>query len=308
MKGKTVMAAFTVASTGLPEVALSSSLSGHLEEVERLQKTLIVRRAEMQNKEISRREAIAAIGAAGAALAFGCSDSPTTPTATASGTTTVESNLACAVTPNETAGPFPSLVDLVRSDIREGRGGTTLTLTVKVVNVNSACAPVANANVEIWQCDAAGNYSQYGSQTGQTYLRGIQATDANGEVRFTTIYPGWYQGRATHIHAEVTVNGASVKVTQMAFAEAVNRAVYASGVYSSRGTNPTSNTSDGIFADSLSSELLTPVGDPANGYAATFQIGVAIRPAPYHRTDDLRGVRVFLRRNICDRSLATSDT
>ena len=230
----------------------------------------------MQNKEISRREAIAAIGAAGAALAFGCSDSPTTPTATASGTTTAESNLACAVTPTETAGPFPSLVDSFRSDIGEGRSGTTLTLTVKVVNVNSGCAPLANANVEIWQCDAAGNYSQYGSQTGQTYLRGIQATDANGEARFTTIYPGWYQGRATHIHAEVTINGASVKVTQMAFAEAVNRTVYASGVYASRGTNPTANASDGIFADSLSSELVTPVGDPANGYAATFQIGVAI--------------------------------
>ena len=83
------------------------------------------------------------------------------------------------------------------------------------------------ANVEIWQCDAAGNYSQYGSQTAQTYLRGIQTTNANGEVTFTTIYPGWYQGRATHIHVEVTRNGASAKVTQIAFPESVNATVYA---------------------------------------------------------------------------------
>ena len=71
--------------------------------------------------------------------------------------------------------------------------------------MNSGCAAVSGANVEIWHVDAAGNYSQYGSQTTQTYLRGIQTTNSNGEVTFTTIYPGWYQGRATHIHLEVTI-------------------------------------------------------------------------------------------------------
>lgn len=124
---------------------------------------------------------------------------------------------------------------------------------------------VANANVEIWQCDAAGNYSQYGSQAGQTYLRGIQTTNASGEVTFTTIYPGWYQGRATHIHVEVTINNVSVKTTQIAFAESVNAAVYATGSYASRGGNPTSNASDNVFSDSLASELVTPSGDPTNG-------------------------------------------
>ena len=151
-----------------------------------------------------------------------------------------------------------------------------LTLTIKVVNVNSACAAVPNADVEIWHVDAAGDYSQYGSQTAATFLRGIQTTNASGEVTFTTIYPGWYQGRATHIHAEVTVNGRSVKVTQIAFPEAINNAVHTSGVYASRGTNPMSNMSDGIFADSLASELVTPAGSPSSGYAATFQIGVSV--------------------------------
>ena len=103
------------------------------------------------------------------------------------------------MTPTETIGPYPSLADLFRSDIREGKSGTLLTLTVKVVNANSSCAAVPNANVEIWHVDAAGNYSQYGTQTTQTYLRGIQTTNSNGEVTFVTIYPGWYQGRATHI-------------------------------------------------------------------------------------------------------------
>ena len=149
-----------------------------------------------------------------------------------------------------------------------------LTLTVKVVNVNNGCAAVSGANVEIWHVDAAGNYSQYGTQTAQTYLRGIQTTNGSGEVTFTTIYPGWYQGRATHIHVEVTVNGTSRKVTQMAFPESVNNSVYSTGVYAARGNNPMNNLADGIFADSLSSELVTPTGTVASGYAATFQVGI----------------------------------
>ena len=151
-----------------------------------------------------------------------------------------------------------------------------LTLTVKVVNVNSNCAAVAAADVEIWQCDAAGDYSQYGSQTAATFLRGIQTTNAAGEVTFTTIYPGWYQGRATHIHVEVTMNGRSIKATQIAFPDSVSNAVHTTGVYASRGPNPMSTQSDGIFADSLASELVTPAGSPSGGYTATFQVGVSV--------------------------------
>jgi protocatechuate 3,4-dioxygenase beta subunit len=230
----------------------------------------------MKSKKIGRREAMAVMGAASAAIALGCGDSPASPSTTTTTTTTptTGTNAACAVTPTETIGPYPSLTDLFRSDIRENKQGAQLTLTIKVVNVSAGCAPVANANVEIWHVDAAGNYSQYGTQTTQTYLRGIQTTNSNGEVTFVTIYPGWYQGRATHIHVEVTINGVSRKVTQMAFPETVNNAVHTSGVYSSRGTNPMSNLADGIFADSLSSEIATPTGTPAAGYAVTFQVGI----------------------------------
>jgi protocatechuate 3,4-dioxygenase beta subunit len=147
---------------------------------------------------------------------------------------------------------------------------------VKVVNVNNGCAPVASAQVEIWHCDEAGNYSQYGSVASQTFYRGIQTTDANGDVTFITNYPGWYQGRATHIHIEATVSGRSVKVSQIAFPESINNTVHTSGVYGSRGTNPMSNASDSIFADSLASELVTPSGSVGGGYSASFQLGVAV--------------------------------
>src|SRR5690242_16826110 len=108
----------------------------------------------MHIKKVGRREALGVMGAAGAALAFGCGSSPTSPTATTAEntTTTGSTNAACAVTPSETAGPYPSLVDLYRSDIRDGKTGTLLTLTVKVVNVNAGCAAIANADVEVWHC------------------------------------------------------------------------------------------------------------------------------------------------------------
>jgi protocatechuate 3,4-dioxygenase beta subunit len=232
----------------------------------------------MSRNKISRREAMAVMGAAGTAFAFGCAgQSPASPSAATTTTTGGSTNAACAVTPSETVGPFPSLTDIFRSDIREAKAGTLLTLTFKVVNVNAGCAAVPNANVEIWHVDAAGNYSEYGTQTAATFLRGIQTTNANGEVMFTTIYPGWYQGRATHIHVEVTMNGRSVKATQIAFPEAINNTVHSQGAYATgRGTNPMSNLSDGIFADSLASELITPEGNVASGYTASVQIGVAV--------------------------------
>ena len=127
-----------------------------------------------QEKRIDRRDVIRIIGAAGAAaFAAACGgDSPTSPSAVAStvtnatGTgatgTSSTTNDACAVAPNETAGPYPSRSDIFRSDIRESRQGVPLALSIRVINVSNGCAPLADANVEIWQCDASGNYSEYG--------------------------------------------------------------------------------------------------------------------------------------------------
>src|SRR5438105_1470794 len=105
----------------------------------------------MHTHRIGRREALTLIGAASAAAALGCSDSPTSPTSAASTTTTdpISTNAACAVTPTETIGPYPSITSLIRSDIREDRQGIALTLTIKVVNSSASCAPVTNADVEI---------------------------------------------------------------------------------------------------------------------------------------------------------------
>lgn len=224
--------------------------------------------------QLDRRELISLLGFASAAPAFGCGGSTASPTSPG-GATSSSSNASCAVTPTETIGPYPSHESLIRSDIREGKSGTPLTLTITVVSSSSNCAPIAGANVGVWQCDATGNYSEYGTQTTQTYLRGIQTTDANGQATFTTIYPGWYQGRATHIHVEVVRNGSSVKVTQIAFPESTNAAVYATGAYASRGSNPTANTADDIFRDSISSEVASVSGNSASALAATFTVAIA---------------------------------
>jgi protocatechuate 3,4-dioxygenase beta subunit len=167
-----------------------------------------------------------------------------------------------------------------RQDITEGKTGLALSITFLVVDVSGGCAPVADATVQIWHCDATGVYSEYSGQpgaadqTGTTYLRGLQKTDANGQVKFKTIYPGWYMGRATHVHIEVYVGGVLKKTTQMAFPEATTAAVYNSGVYAAHGQNTTSNASDMVFGDGDTLELGSLTGDTTNGYAASLTIGI----------------------------------
>lgn len=242
--------------------------------------------SEAELKHLSRRQALGLLGAAGAAITAACSGSnPTSPTTTTTSATTTTTTTgttpaatagACAVTPSETAGPFPSITLPVRSDVREDRAGLQLTLAISVVNTNAACAPVTNASVEIWHCDAAGNYSEYGSLASSTWLRGIQPVDASGVARFTTIYPGWYAGRVTHIHLEVFVNNQSVKTSQVAFPEEITAAVYGTGVYAAKGQNPTRNATDNVFSDGVTSQLASLAGSTTSGYAATFTLGVAL--------------------------------
>ena len=236
---------------------------------------------DVRQKQISRRDIIGALTAVGAAAIAACgSSSPTNPTTTTGTTTTTGGTTsgACVASNSETEGPYPDRTGMIsnqafyRQDITEGKPGTPLTLALTVVSVASGCAAVANATVEVWQCDAAGAYSEYTAPG--TFLRGLQKTDANGKATFNTVYPGWYAGRATHIHLEVFVNGASVKTTQMAFPEDVTAAVYAQGVYASRGQNPTRNSTDNVFSDGTTNELATLTGSPAAGYTATLQIGI----------------------------------
>jgi len=160
-----------------------------------------------------------------------------------------------------------------RSDIRDDRQGVPLVLTLTVVD--AGCAPAVGVHVEIWHCDADGVYSEYGTGVGATFLRGVQTTDAAGKVTFTTIYPGWYQGRATHIHIQVYTGTTVTRTTQLAFPEAVNQVVYGGGSpYYTKGQNPTTNATDMVFSDGVSLELAQVAGTIAAGYTATLLVGV----------------------------------
>ncbi len=187
---------------------------------------------------------------------------------------------ACATSPAETAGPFPikTPAQLVRENIIGNKTGIPLLINFRIQNVNSACSGLANAVVDIWHCDAQGNYSQYSGQldgdfTSENFLRGRQMTDANGNASFISIFPGWYPGRTPHIHVEVKSNtGTSLLITQVSWDESISNTVYATNGYN--GDADTNNSNDGIvgvanLADSL-------VGDTTNGYTLTKTIKISL--------------------------------
>ena len=114
----------------------------------------------------------------------------------------------CVLTPAQEEGPFYIDLARVRRDIVEDRPGVPLALAIAVVDA-STCAPIRDAAVDIWHCDALGLYSGEPSEgsEGETFLRGVQLTDRNGLAEFATIYPGQYPGRTTHIHLKVHTGG-----------------------------------------------------------------------------------------------------
>ena len=183
---------------------------------------------------------------------------------------------SCTVYPAQTEGPFYVPDELVRSDIREGKAGAELSLEI-VVQRASDCAPLSGVAVDIWHCDADGVYSGYPNQlggldtTGQVFLRGTQLTDADGRVRFVTIYPGWYPGRTTHIHFKVHPSATSEATSQLYFVEAVNTEVYAVAPYAAHGQKDTSNPADAIAG---AAPLVTAERDGA-GYSASLTVTVA---------------------------------
>lgn len=182
----------------------------------------------------------------------------------------------CLLSPEMTEGPYYLDDMLIRQDVAEGKAGVPLDLTMTVVNAET-CAPLANAAVEIWHCDANGFYSGFvdnspggqpndagymedGSDAG-TFLRGIQLSDEDGNVRFQTIYPGWYAGRAIHIHLSVHLGGedadgiyqggTTAHTGQIAFADEVTLLVAETEPYASRTSDFVRASDDGIFARHL---------------------------------------------------------
>ena len=244
---------------------------------------------------LTRREALRLMGRVGGAgaggLLFlaGCgggSDSVTDPSAGGS------ASLACAAKPELTQGPYFVDERINRSDIRTNtanaaiQAGALLTLAFNVQQINSnACAPLAGAFVDVWHCNATGVYSDAvdpGFNTrGQNWLRGYQVTDAAGLATFTTIFPGWYQGRATHIHFKIRqALSASTSydfTSQLFFDEGFLSSLYTSQApYTTRGdAGRLRNARDGIYSQGGSNLLITPEAS-GSGYKGTLNIGLYV--------------------------------
>lgn len=223
------------------------------------------------------------LGASGALLFLGCSSdsSATTDPSTTSGT--------CVVRPELTEGPYYVDEELNRSDIRSDpsdgtvKAGALLALTFNVSSVaSSACTPLAGAIVDVWHCDATGIYSDvsdptFGNTAGKKFLRGYQVTDADGVAKFTTIYPGWYEGRTVHIHFKVrsaaSATSAYEFTSQLFFDDSLTDQVYTQEPYASKGTRTLRNSGDGIYNQG-GSQLVLDVSQTSSGYAATFDIAL----------------------------------
>ena len=276
---------------------------------------------------LNRRELLALLGVTGLVTIVGCgSGSGTTTTATtstsgvtatgaasetsttgtttttgSSGTTTTGS-VNVVATPAVTEGPFFVDENLNRSNLVTGTtrasvvNGLPLILNIGVYTISSGVAtPLSGAHVDIWHADAIGTYSdeandsiQSESTKGQTWLRGYQVTDASGMVSFTTIYPGWYQGRTVHIHFKVRTYDASGNKTheftsQLFFDATLSDTVLANTPYNTRGTRQVRNMSDGIFTaketdgTTVGSHLTLSLAQVSGGsdYTGTFNIGLS---------------------------------
>lgn len=184
----------------------------------------------------------------------------------------------CVITPEVTEGPYYFDPALVRADITEGRPGLPVRLRLQVVD--ASCAPIADARVDVWHCDATGVYSGYANQPGgdlrgETFMRGTQMTDTKGVAEFATVYPGWYRGRTTHIHFKVFLDETNVLTGQIFFPDEVSETVYASvAPYNERGeARDMFNASDRIAqkAGEASIATLDPLGD---GYDVALIVGV----------------------------------
>jgi protocatechuate 3,4-dioxygenase beta subunit len=255
---------------------------------------------------LTRREVLTLLGASGAA-AFLAACAPSgsatsTPTGTAGGATGsspagasasgVAAVPSCIVRPALTEGPYFVDEKLQRADIRSDpttgavKEGLPLALTFAVSKITAgSCTPFQDALVDVWHCDALGVYSDVQDPSfntaGQKWLRGYLVADANGTAAFTTIYPGWYQGRAVHIHFKIRTDaGASSGLeftSQLFFDDTVSDRVYARAPYSQkRGQRSVRNPNDSIFGQSGGNLTLQVTGDAQNGYAANFPIGVQV--------------------------------
>jgi protocatechuate 3,4-dioxygenase beta subunit len=196
----------------------------------------------------------------------------------------------CIARPEMTEGPFFLDEQLNRSDIRaepsDGsiKEGIPLTLTYHVLQAGEeGCRPLAGAVVDVWHCDAQGNYSGVGGlfdgpeAQGTAFLRGYQVTDGSGMAQFLTIYPGWYRGRTVHIHFKIRGEAPEQRAyeftSQLFFSEEVNDQVLSQEPYAGTSGRETRNSDDFLFRSVGEDLLVEPI--PENGgYRAEFNIAL----------------------------------
>jgi len=222
---------------------------------------------------ITRREALATAAGTGAGGVFGSMRR-------AAAEQTQSGAKVCVLTPEAVEGPFYFDPKLVRSDITEGKRGAPLLLTLQIVEAKD-CAPLPWARVDIWHADGLGLYSGYadqetGSTKGETFLRGTQFSGTGGEVRFTTIYPGWYPNRTPHIHFKVFVENHSVFTGQLYFPDPTTEHVYATTLpYREREEKrDTFNADDFIFVRQGGPDTMVKLEEKESSYLASLVIGV----------------------------------
>jgi len=251
---------------------------------------------------LTRREILALFGLSGVSLAAaacapgstaspsasavaGSSASSAAPSASASAVATLGGEVpSCVVVPELTEGPYYVDTGLERADIRPDTttgtvsAGAPLSLAFVVSTVEGGgCVPLANAVVDVWHCDALGVYSDVQGNTGD-FLRGTQRTDGSGKATFTTVYPGWYQGRAVHIHFKVRTepdaDSGFILTSQLFFDDDLSRTVFTSrDPYQQKGAQDMRNAQDGIYNQSDGTTLLDCQAS-GDGYAGTFAIGL----------------------------------
>ena len=244
---------------------------------------------------LSRRDTLRILGIGSAALLAAC-----TPHLSQTGHSTGGSNITgstsnpspasnslpyCVVRPSMTEGPYFVDEMLNRSDIRSDptdgsvKEGLALSLKINVSQVgNNACVPLPGAQVDIWQCDALGVYSDAQDPSfntkGRKFLRGYQVTDSNGLAQFTTIYPGWYQGRTVHIHFKIRIQRYEF-TSQLFFEDSLSDQVFAQLPYSKKGQRTVRNAVDGIYQNG-GSQLLLNVTPGKDYYSSVLDIGLQI--------------------------------
>jgi protocatechuate 3,4-dioxygenase beta subunit len=216
---------------------------------------------------------------------------------------TASTNETCILTPNlklqglpqQTEGPYfvdgmPNRSDIT-SDTSNGvtQEGINLNLTIHVYGIdNGSCVPIKGAKVDVWHANSTGVYSgvEEMSTTGRDFLRGNQITDENGPVKFTTIYPGWYPGRAIHIHDKVSIANEMQNnlewTSQIYFNNSLNEEIHNKKPYSNHGNPQTPNEQDMIFtgpstdglfrSDSGKLLLMSVTKQDDNAYAGTINI------------------------------------